>query len=75
MDAKMKALIAIGASITAHCQPCLAFHVAHARELGIDVTDIRDAIAMGHKVEEGSMAAMRKFSTKLAESQSGDKSG
>jgi len=33
MDEKTKELIAIGASVGAHCQPCLAWH-EKARELG-----------------------------------------
>ena len=61
MDEKTKELIAIGASIGAHCQPCLEFHVAKARELGIEDGMIREAIAVGHMVEKGSMIAMRQF--------------
>lgn len=36
MDEKTKELIAIGASVGAHCQPCLSWHVAKASELQID---------------------------------------
>lgn len=63
MDEKMKELIAIGASVGAHCQPCLAFHAAKAKKLGIEEADIREAIAVGHMVEKGAMEAMRKFSS------------
>jgi AhpD family alkylhydroperoxidase len=35
MDEKVKELIAIGASVSAHCQPCLTYHVGKARELGV----------------------------------------
>lgn len=62
MDDKTKELIAVGASIGAHCQPCLVYHVAKARELGIDENAIRDAIGVGHMVEKGAMEAMRQFS-------------
>ena len=62
MDERTKELIALGASVCAHCQPCLAYHVNKAKELGIDDESIRAAIAVGHQVEKGSMAAMRKFS-------------
>ena len=61
MDEKMKELIAVGASVGAHCQPCLTFHVAKAKEMGIDENEIREAIAVGHMVEKGAMAAMRQF--------------
>ena len=62
MDERTKELIALGASVCAHCQPCLAYHVNKAKEIGIDDESIRAAIAVGHQVEKGSMAAMRKFS-------------
>jgi AhpD family alkylhydroperoxidase len=62
MDEQMKELIAIGASIGAHCQPCLTYHVSKAKELGIDADQIRAAMDVGHMVEKGSMAAMREFS-------------
>jgi len=61
MDERTKELIAIGASVGAHCQPCLTWHMKKARELGIDDEVIRAAIETGHMVEKGAMAAMRKF--------------
>lgn len=65
MDEKTKELIAIGASVGAHCQPCLTWHVEKARELGIDEEMIRAAIETGHMVEKGAMSAMRKFSAEV----------
>jgi len=44
MDEKTKELVAIGASVGAHFQPCLAWHVEKAREMGIDDDAIREAI-------------------------------
>ena len=65
MDESTKELIAIGASVGAHCQPCLSYHLEKARELGIDDDSIRVAIETGHMVEKGAMSAMRKFSSEL----------
>ena len=62
MDERMKELVAIGASIGAHCQPCLTYHVGKAKELGVAESEIREAMAVGHIVEKGAMAAMRDFS-------------
>ena len=70
MDEKTKELIAIGASVGAHCQPCLAWHVEKARELGIDDETIRAAIETGHMVEKGATSAMRKFSADIFSQQS-----
>lgn len=66
MDERTRELIAIGASITAHCQPCLAWHVDKARELGIDEEAIHEAIATGQMVEKGAMSAMRKYAGDVA---------
>jgi len=65
MDERTRELIAIGVSVGTHCQPCLAWHVDKARELGIDDETIREAIEVGHMVEKGAMSAMRKFSTEM----------
>ena len=68
MDNKIKELIAIGASIGAHCQPCLTYHVGKAREMGIEEQEIREAVAVGHKVEKGAMLAMRDFAENVLDS-------
>ncbi|NIM05141.1 MAG: carboxymuconolactone decarboxylase family protein, partial [Armatimonadetes bacterium] len=44
MDKRTKELIAIGASITANCQPCLEYHVTKARENGAEEEEIKEAI-------------------------------
>ncbi|MDD5704493.1 MAG: carboxymuconolactone decarboxylase family protein [Kiritimatiellae bacterium] len=67
MDEKVKELIAVGASVSAHCQPCLRYHVAKAQELGIAEDAIREAIAVGHLVEKGAMSAMRQFAAEVFE--------
>jgi len=36
MDGKIKELIAVGASVTGHCQPCLIYHLAKERKTGVD---------------------------------------
>lgn len=61
MDEKTKELIAIGVSVGTHCQPCLAFHLGKARQLGVREEDIREAIGIGHMVEQGASTAMRKY--------------
>jgi AhpD family alkylhydroperoxidase len=46
-------LIAIGASVSANCHPCVKFHIQKARDMQIDETDIRKAIAVGQMVRKG----------------------
>jgi AhpD family alkylhydroperoxidase len=61
MDEKIKELIAVGASVAAHCRPCLQFHVDKAMELGIGKDEIAEAVAVGKMVQKGGMVAMRCF--------------
>ncbi len=75
MDERTKELIAVGASVGAHCQPCLTYHVEKARELGIDNEDIRAAIETGHMVEKGAMSAMKKFSASVLDTGSAGECG
>ena len=51
MDERTQELIAVGASISGHCQPCLEYHLGKARELGIGDGDIRNAIEIGQMIE------------------------
>lgn len=65
MDEQTRELIAIGASVCAHCQPCVSYHVAKARELGVSEDSIREAVAVGQAVERGAGAAMREYAAKV----------
>ena len=65
MDEKTRELIAIGAAVTGHCQPCLNYHVARAKELGVSMCEVREAIDVGQMVERGAMAAMRDFAKEV----------
>ena len=67
MDEKTKELIAIGASVSAHCQPCVTYHVGKARELGIGEELILEAASVGQMVEKGAGSAMRDFTKGLLE--------
>ena len=67
MNESVKELIAIGASVGAHCQPCLEHHIRAAQEIGVSENEIRQAVGIGHKVEKGAMAAMKKFCGKTLE--------
>lgn len=61
MNENTKELVAIGASLAAHCQPCLKFHVDKARKLGIEEDEINEAIAVGRMIRKGAMSAMDRF--------------
>ena len=57
-DEKTKELIAIGASTTANCHPCIKYHVGKAREMEIAEDDIQQAIDVGKKVRKGAAGKM-----------------
>ena len=58
MDVRTEELIAIGASITANCKPCLKYHVAKARENGAREQEIARAIELGMMVRKGAASQM-----------------
>ena len=45
-------LIAIGAAVAGNCIPCLKFHIAKARTLGVGDEDLARAVAIGRAVKE-----------------------
>lgn len=53
MDVKTKELVAIGASVTANCIPCLKFHLSKAIATGASNRDLADAVRIGRLVRKG----------------------
>ena len=66
IDLKTKALIAVGASVTANCQPCLQYHVSMAREAGADEEELAVAVAVAKAVRKGAAAKMDDFAASLS---------
>lgn len=54
-------------SIGTHCQPCLAFHLGKARELGIGADEIQHAMEIGYLVETGAVRAMKQFVSQIVD--------
>ncbi|MDA8121758.1 MAG: carboxymuconolactone decarboxylase family protein [Deltaproteobacteria bacterium] len=65
LDNKVKELIAVGASVTANCQPCLQYHAAKALEFGADPEEVATAIEVGKVVRKGASAKMDGFAASL----------
>jgi len=61
METKVKLLIAVGASFTANCQPCLNTAIAQAEASGVQKKEILEAIAIGRVVRKGSIGKMDKL--------------
>ena len=67
MDERFKELIAVGASVSANCHPCLKYHVAKARECGAEDREISDAIGVGRMVSKGARGQMDKLASTILE--------
>lgn len=65
MDERMKALIAIGASVTANCQSCIEYHFGKALELGIEKDVIGQAVEVAKGIRKGAANSMDKHALNL----------
>ena len=65
LDHHTLALIAVGASIAANCQPCLEHNVDTALKCEADGQEIADAIEVGKRVRQGAAAKMDSFAIGL----------
>ena len=65
MDARMKELIAMGASAAANCHPCLDHHLARCDELNIDRAEVVAAVQVGLMVNRGAEKAIRRKAREL----------
>jgi AhpD family alkylhydroperoxidase len=61
MEVKIKELIAIGASVTANCKPCIEYHVTKARENGAIDQEITEAIEVAKMVRKGAASKTDEF--------------
>jgi AhpD family alkylhydroperoxidase len=69
LDERTLRLIAIGASISANCQPCLQINVAEALKNGAQDNEIAEAIQVGKMVRSGAASKMDKFIITLKNTQ------
>ena len=65
LDNRIGELIAVGASVTANCQPCLQCHVRKALESGANEQEIAEAIEISRMVRKGAASNMDKFAASL----------
>lgn len=65
LDEETKELIAIAASFTSNCHPCLDYHVEKARQLGAVTEEILESIAVGKHVRMGAAGRTDKHAAHL----------
>jgi AhpD family alkylhydroperoxidase len=67
LDERITRLIAVGASVSANCQPCLHISVARALESGADQQEIAEAIEIGKMVRRGAASKLDTFAASLTD--------
>jgi AhpD family alkylhydroperoxidase len=66
LDDKVKELIALGASVSCNCHPCVKFHVDKAEKLGIEPKEIEEALKVGIMVRSGAAGQMDKLLSEVS---------
>jgi AhpD family alkylhydroperoxidase len=66
LDKNTKELIAIGASVSCNCHPCVKFHVDKAGKLGIETQDVEEALKVGMMVRSGAAGQMDELLSKVS---------
>jgi len=67
LDSRTLRLIAVGASVTANCMPCLEANATKALEDGADEQEIADAISVGRLVRQGAASKMDRYTASLSQ--------
>jgi AhpD family alkylhydroperoxidase len=65
MEDKVKLLIAVGAAVTANCQPCLKTAVNQAEMAKVEKKEILEAIQIGRLVRRGANGKMDLLASNL----------
>lgn len=65
LGVKTIAMISVGASVAANCHPCLEYHTARAREVGLTDQEIKAAAEVGKAVKDGAGKSMEKLIAEL----------
>jgi len=69
LSEKVKELVAVGASVTANCQPCLQYHAEKALASGAESREVAAAVEVGKQVRKGAAGKMDQFSSSMKETQ------
>lgn len=61
LDPKTIELISIAASVVAHCQPCLDYHIEEARKAGASDSEMRNAVSIARMIRKAGIENMDKY--------------
>jgi AhpD family alkylhydroperoxidase len=65
LDAVTTELVAIGAALGANCEPCLEYHVARARRLGVSAEAMAAAVRVAQAVKDTPARSVLELASKL----------
>lgn len=65
LERRIAELVAVGASVSANCLPCVEINVARALGNGVDAREIAEAIEVGKLVRRGAAAKMDRHVSRL----------
>ncbi len=51
LNCRDRELVAIGAALASNCNPCIEYHVAEARKVGLSDAEISEAVALADKIK------------------------
>jgi AhpD family alkylhydroperoxidase len=64
-SAGVNELVAIGAAVSANCEPCLKYHYHEAQQLGVSKADMARAVETGAKVKDSPHQAILRLADRL----------
>jgi AhpD family alkylhydroperoxidase len=64
-DERTRELIAVGASVTANCLPCLQHHIEKASAAGAEDQELDEAIEIAKMVRKGAASKMDSFASTI----------
>lgn len=65
LTSQVQALIAVGAAVSANCQPCLLSTIELAHKSGVSQQEIVEAIEVGKRIRKGAASKMDRFASEL----------
>lgn len=72
LDSRTEELIAIGAALASHCEPCLRYHIRRATEVGCTNREMRRAVEIAQEVKATPVRLMTNLAARLLESSPGE---
>ena len=64
-------LVGIAASVACHCRQCFLYHFKQAKKLGVDMSDINEAVDLANRISTAGDKGMFDFVSKKLKEKGG----